>query len=177
VVEGDYQTATGLGAATGTLLGNEDSAVGLAFRANSPGLIAYAENKANRGTTGGIGTSVSITGCTIIVPPTTHDVFIKYGASIAIDTAGQGQIIIQVWDVTTGFAGANYDAYAVKCYSNEIVTTTKATVRGECYIGPSTALRSLMLCISTGQEGSSLSGYTRNLSIPAGASYIAAVAL
>lgn len=157
-----------------------DAALDARYLLGASGLLAYAENKTGVGATFPTGSNWgNIVGCQILVPPTESDVYIFWKAAIGLSVAGQGQIYTGVWDVT----GAN--DFVVSCkgwvfsrfYTNSIVGPKEAYHHGFTNIGKSDINRSFQLSGLTVQEGSSLSGYSRNTNDDYDKSWMAAVML
>lgn len=159
----------------GSLTAGALSATIEAELATRPETLAYAENRSGLGTLGPPGVAAQILGTTVVVPPSARDVWLEYGAMLGVNAGGQGVINFAVWDITTGVPAA-IESLVTRCYSNEVVTVTKATPRGAVRVGPSDVLRRFYLAVATTVEGSGLSGYVRNVAASNGMTFLTAVA-
>lgn len=124
-----------------------------------PGLIAYAENGTSQGTTA-TSVGVAILGLSLIVPPTTTDVWLEWAATLGCNTAGQGSIILTAWEDNVGSVPRGYSFHHLTSATPASVGLARSY--GNCRVGPSPNLRTFYLAVAFYQEGSSLDGYTVN---------------
>lgn len=142
----------------------------------SPGqTIGTCYSKPNTALTYGAAATL-IAGTTLVVPPSTRDVWLVWGAHIGVSTGGQGAIITKAYEITGGVA-TYLEATVTYCVPSQPVTSLAGVQLGRTRVGPSSITRIFQLYGQTVQEaGSGLVGYSRNLSGLVGSTWLSAVA-